>query len=38
MVMTHFSARYSDQTLFEEEARKIFLNAYAAQDLKRFSF
>ena len=38
MVMTHFSARYSDQTLFEDEARKIFLNAYAAEDLKRFTF
>jgi len=38
MVMTHFSARYSDERLFEEEARTIFKESYAAQDLKRFLF
>jgi ribonuclease Z len=38
MVMTHFSARYSDQTLFEQEAREIFHNSFAAEDLKRFTF
>ncbi|MFZ4772453.1 MAG: ribonuclease Z [Chlamydiia bacterium] len=38
MVMTHFSARYSDESPFEEEARKIFPNAFAAKDLIRFTF
>lgn len=38
MVMTHFSARYSDEKLFEEEARQIFKESYAAEDLKRFQF
>lgn len=38
MVMTHFSARYSDEKMFEEEARQIFKESYAAEDLKRFQF
>lgn len=38
LVMTHFSARYKDLTPFEEEAREVFSNSYAADDFKRFSF
>ena len=38
MVMTHFSARYSDEKLFEEEAGQIFKESYAAEDLKPFQF
>ena len=38
MVLTHFSARYPDQRLFEDEARKLFKESYAAEDFKRFIF
>ncbi len=38
MVLTHFSARYPDQSLFEDEAKSIFSESYAAADLKRFVF
>ncbi len=38
LVLTHFSARYLDLTLFEDEARQIFPNCDAADDLKRFPF
>lgn len=38
MILSHFSARYSEKRFFEEEARTIFPNAHSAEDLKRFSF
>ncbi|MCP5492475.1 MAG: ribonuclease Z [Chlamydiales bacterium] len=38
LILTHFSARYLDEEVFAEEARKIFPNAYAAKDLRRFEF
>lgn len=38
LVLTHFSARYLDLTLFENEAREIFVNSFAADDLKVFPF
>ena len=38
LVLTHFSARYTDNAVFEQEARPIFSNSYAASDLQRFSF
>lgn len=38
LILTHFSARYRDPGDLEQEARKIFPNAFAADDLKRFSF
>ncbi len=38
LILTHFSARYSDETIFEEEAREIFPESYAASDLQRFTF
>ncbi len=36
LILTHFSARYLNSRLFEEEARMIFPNAHAAEDLKVF--
>ncbi len=38
LVLTHFSARYSDSAAFDREAREIFPNTTAANDLDRFSF
>jgi ribonuclease Z len=38
LILTHFSARYQILDLFEKEAREIFPNSYAADDLKTFSF
>lgn len=38
MIMTHFSGRYLNLKPFESEARTIFPNAYAADDLKVFQF
>lgn len=38
LILTHFSARYRDLELFAEEARTIFPNTFAAEDLKRFPF
>jgi ribonuclease Z len=38
LVLTHFSARYLDLTPFENEAREIFKNSFAADDLKVFPF
>lgn len=38
LILTHFSARYSDETIFQEEAREIFPESYAASDLQRFTF
>lgn len=38
LILTHFSARYLNTTSFEEEARPIFANTFAARDLDRFPF
>lgn len=38
LVMTHFSARYQNLKPFETEARTIFPNAFAADDLMIFPF
>lgn len=38
LILTHFSARYQDEKAFEEEARKVFPQAFAAQDLRVFQF
>jgi len=38
LILTHFSARYTDLTLFENEAKEIFENVYIAEDFKRFKF
>jgi len=38
LVLTHFSARYPEAAAFEEEARQVFANSYAAEDLKTFPF
>lgn len=38
LILTHFSARYLDLKPFEIEAREIFPNAHAADDLKQFPF
>ena len=38
LVLTHFSARYTDSSVFEQEARATFPNSYAACDLQRFNF
>ncbi len=38
LVLTHFSARYLDLTLFEEEAREIFPSTYVAKDFNQFPF
>ena len=38
LVLTHFSARYSEEEAFAEEAREIFPNTVAAEDLKQIPF
>lgn len=38
LILTHFSARYQDLEIFEEEARNIFPNTKVADDLKVFPF
>lgn len=38
LILTHFSARYIDLNPFEQEAREIFPQTFAADDLLRFSF
>lgn len=38
LILTHFSARYPNAKGFEREAREIFPNTYAAEDLARFPF
>ncbi len=38
LILTHFSARYSEEKLFEKEAQEIFSNSFAAKDLMRISF
>ena len=38
LILTHFSARYQNLKMFEQEARSIFPNTYAADDLRAFPF
>lgn len=38
LILTHFSARYTDLSLFEKEAKEIFENTFIAEDFKRFKF
>lgn len=38
LILTHFSARYSNLKLFEKEAREVFPQTQVAEDLKKFSF
>ena len=38
LVLTHFSARYTDPKAFEDEARKIFKNTIVAEDFKKIDF
>lgn len=38
LILTHFSARYQNVKSFEYEARKVFPNSYAADDLLSFPF
>ncbi len=38
LILTHFSARYQDSRVFEEEAKKTFPNSIAAEDLKTIQF
>lgn len=38
LILTHFSARYPSIRGFVKEARTIFPNTHAAEDLKKFSF
>lgn len=38
LILTHFSARYPEVEVFENEARTIFPNTFAADDLKVFPF
>lgn len=38
LILTHFSARYRDTAPLVAEARTLFPNTHAAEDLKRFSF
>ncbi|MDF2576611.1 MAG: rnz [Chlamydiales bacterium] len=38
LILTHFSARYASLKGFEEEARTVFPNSFAAKDLKVFDF
>ena len=38
LILTHFSARYREVEEFEREARAVFPNTFAAEDLKVFPF
>lgn len=38
LILTHFSARYQEVEDFEREARTLFPNTFAADDLRRFPF
>ena len=38
LVLTHFSARYSEEEEFAKEAKEIFPNTIAAEDLKKIPF
>jgi ribonuclease Z len=38
LILTHFSARYQNLKIFEQEARSIFPNTYVAEDMITFPF
>lgn len=38
LILTHFSARYRDSEELATEARRVFPNTFAAEDLRRFPF
>lgn len=38
LILTHYSARYLNAKAFETEAREVFANTHAAEDLMRFTF
>lgn len=38
LILTHFSARYRDPEILAREARAVFFNTFAAEDLRRFPF
>ncbi len=38
LILTHFSARYRDPEVLAQEARTLFPNTFAADDLRRFPF
>lgn len=38
LILTHYSARYRNVLAFEEEAKKVFPNSFAADDFKCFPF
>ncbi len=38
LILTHYSARYRDIDLFQQEAREVFPNTQVADDFKRFPF
>lgn len=38
LILTHFSARYLNAKVFEDEAKPFFANVHAAEDLMRFAF
>ncbi len=38
LILTHFSARYTDLQVFENEAKAIFENTFIAEDFKRIKF
>lgn len=38
LILTHFSARYQNAKVFEEEAREVFPNTFAGDDMKKFPF
>ncbi|MBS0655420.1 MAG: ribonuclease Z [Verrucomicrobia bacterium] len=38
LILTHFSARYINAKVFEDEAREVFPESFAAEDFNRYSF
>jgi len=38
LILTHFSARYTDLSLFEKEAKTVFENTVIAEDFKKIKF
>jgi len=38
LILTHFSARYPNVKILENEARSVFPNTHAAEDFKVFPF
>ena len=38
LILTHFSARYSNSQDFEKEAKKVFENVIAVEDLMKIDF